>query len=73
MKDNTDKNKLKGLLKDLAKHKHLPEKDFTVFQIPYNNKYKYYLDDMATFKTYNMIAVFVLQNIPPNELKIITV
>ena len=70
---NTSHDKLHDLLINLAKNKHLNSKDFTVFKIPYSDKYKYYLDDMATFKTYNMIAVFVLQNIPPNELKIIDI
>jgi len=65
--------KLKGFFTNIAKAKSLSLNEMTVFKIPFNNKYNYYLDDMATFlqPKYNMIAVFIMQNILPNELEII--
>ncbi len=64
---------LNDLIKLLAKNKGLKVENFTVLKIYYNDKYRYYLDDMATFKHFNMIAVFVLQNIQPKELEIVNI
>ena len=68
---STPIRKIKSIIKMLAKNKNMNFNDFTVFKIPYNDKYNYYLDDIATFKRENMIACFVLKNIPPSELEII--
>ncbi len=65
--------KIKSIVKMLAKNKKIKFDEFTVFKINYNDKYDYYLDDIATFKRENMIACFVLKNIPPNELEIIDI
>lgn len=55
----------------LAKDKGKDSKEFLIFKTPFNPKYKYYLDDTATSKKYNMIACFVLQNIPPKALTLV--
>ena len=55
----------------LARDKKKPIEEFTTFKIPFNDKYNYYLDDTATLKSQGVIACFVLQNIPPEELTIL--
>lgn len=62
---------VKQLRLNLADNKHLVADDMAVLQIPYNDKYDYYLDDVATQNDLNLIAVFVLKNIPHSELSIV--
>ncbi len=62
---------MKQLRLNLADNKHLVADDMAVLQIPYNDKYDYYLDDVATQNDLNLIAVFVLKNIPHSELSIV--
>ncbi len=66
---STDKKGLNKLLQQM--HQEYKNEEFTIFKIPYDIKYRYYIYDLATYSTQNMIAVFVLQNIPYNELEII--
>jgi len=70
---STSLNDLKRLMQALADNKKLKVDDMAVLEIPYNDKYDYYLDDLATIREADRIAVFVLKNIRPNELKIINI
>ncbi len=68
---NGSKEKMITLFQELADHKDLTLQEFTLFKTLYNSKYTYYIDDMATVQMNKLIAVFILQNIPPNELEIV--
>ena len=63
---------VKRLLKSLSNDKKQPIESFLVFETPYDNTYKYYLDDTSTFKKYDAIGCFILKNISPNKLKIVS-
>lgn len=60
-----------SIIKMLAMDKNINEKDFTVFKIAYDDNYDYYLDEFATVKNMDIVACFVLKNIPPNKLEIV--
>ncbi len=57
----------------LARNKNKPMNSFIVFKIPFNNSYKYYLDDTSTLPKYDVTGCFILQNIPPNELETVNI
>lgn len=52
----------------LAKNKQIDVEEFSVLKIPFNIKYRYFLDDTGTNLGLSYIACFVLQNIPPQEI-----
>lgn len=54
--------------KVLAKNKKMDEDEFIILTIPFNDKYRYFLDDTGTSLEIPCIACFVLQNIPPPEI-----
>jgi len=55
----------------LARNKGKDKNDFLIFRTPFDPNYKYYLDDTATSKNLNVIACFVLKNIPPSALTLV--
>lgn len=59
------------LLVKLSQDKKVNEKDFRILKIKYNPNADYYLDDVATILSEDIIVVWTLKNIPPSEIKVI--
>jgi hypothetical protein len=54
----------------LARDKAIDTQEFLILRTPFDNSFKYYLDDTATMKKFDIYACFVLKNIPPTALTI---
>lgn len=65
---NLDLTKIKHFRKLIAKNENKDENDFLIFRTPFDTNYKYYLDETSTSLKYNIIACFVLQNIPAKAI-----
>lgn len=67
----TDLNKVRAFVKSLSRDKGRDSSEFLIYETPFDDTYKYYLDDTATIRSKEIYACFVLKNIPPNKLKLV--
>lgn len=66
-----DISKVKAFVFSLARDKGKEPSEFLIYETPFDDGYKYYLDDTATIRSKDIYACFVLKNVPPNKLKLV--
>jgi hypothetical protein len=69
---STNINYIKAFRRTLARDKKQEENEFTIISTPFNENYKYFIDEFSTIiKDGNkFIGCFITKNIPPNDLTI---
>ena len=55
----------------MAKDKEISSEEMIILRTPFDDNYKYYLDDLTTNRIRDIYAVFVLKNIPSNKLEVL--
>ena len=62
---------IKIFKRHLAEDKNVSINNLVILKTPFDDSYKYFLDDMTSIPRSKVYAVFVLKNIPPNKLEVL--